>query len=212
MKNSILPFPTGDLEPQHRSKTLNNHLISRSVEYGKELPFLLSDKIILVREYFLTEVLPLFLALDTGMDDATDVVRLTLDDEPSASSFESMLRDATIEALAIKLTSFVINYVGLDKEQATLFMMTFISRTLKGADHGHVAEALMRKMQQIPELPRPSKDKAPVLVREVQKANGDSRRKRTDGDEPNDSPRGRRGPASKTAAKAKEVSKRNPRT
>lgn len=202
MKSDLLPFPTGSVESPPQ-RPINNHLLSRASSFAKELPELLNDGTLLVREYFLTEVFPLFVALQTGMDDANDVIKLTLDEEPESAGFEHMLKEAVVEALAIKMATFVTQYTKLDKEQSLMFLMVFISKTLKGADHGHVAEALLRKMQQVLDLQGPSENNPTPRVRKVPAAAGNTRRKRTDGAKPDNPARGGRGPSRKTAQKKK---------
>lgn len=197
-----LPFPTGDNSPRKVSHTFdlvaaNAEILTRASNYRKELPDAMRNKVIHVREYFLMDVLPLLAAIETGMADATEVVRHALDDEPSSDSFETLLTGAVIEALVIKLLTFVIKYVGLNQDQAALFVMTYMSKTLKGADNGRIAETVLRKMSEVLDLQGSKQNNNQVQLRPVQEAKGNTRRKRTDGGEPNRPARRGRGASKK---------------
>lgn len=93
--------------------------------YSKELPEYLEDNIVKVREFILQTLSPLFLAADTGSRQALEIISKSLNspvDSSSLTVFEDMLK----AGYSIKVSNFLIKYLGLSKKDTELLLKSII--------------------------------------------------------------------------------------
>ena len=106
-------------------------ITNRVKEYNTQLPASLGDNIDKVREFFLTTISPLTLAVKPAAEQASDVIRRTADSTVDAAvllQFERMVA----KGVQIKMSKFITEYLGLSESDA-LVLIESISPVKKEA-------------------------------------------------------------------------------
>jgi len=130
-----------------------------------------------VREFFLTEVLPLISAVSAGMADGKDIVRLALNEDPDPAEFDKfarLMRDLSAHALRIKTVSFLASHFRLTPLETEVFRL-MDSATTPGVQNVNDLQAVLREMFAVSRVQRPAKGNAKVQVRPVPADKGDSK-------------------------------------
>lgn len=174
---SIDLFPRTS-EPQESSaphRPVNKDIIDRAAEYEKEIAPLLRPNIVKIREYFLKEVLPMLMAAHNGIADGVDVVKIALNETPSAGPFAKFFSDLIHEALKAKTFHFIKGLTALEPEAEQMFTEIYMGLAAPQSSKrdGSDIQALVRQMLEVHHVPRPSKAKAKTLVRQLQEDEGD---------------------------------------
>lgn len=104
-------------ERSTEDKTLpdvNAVIAKRSEQYSKELPELIQHDLAKSREFFLGLLAPKAFALQTGLDQATKIIEEQVDEIDTSTL--SFCQRACMEAMKLKVISFIQSYLELSKE------------------------------------------------------------------------------------------------
>lgn len=108
----------------------NSPLLGRATAYRKELPGLMQPSVVAVREFFLTQAVPMLTAVHTGLLDGSEVVALALDDKPAAEAFNKKLVALANTALLSRSVVFISNLFRLSHQEAALYLHTHLSELM----------------------------------------------------------------------------------
>lgn len=155
-----------------RRAPINQPLISRANQYKTDLPPLVRENIKRVQEFFLVEVLPFMMAVSNGLDDATDIAKLALEEEPQALAFKKFVVQVTNEAIKAKTVNFIQSLAELNPQEERMFKLAYLS--ISGVlQNGDTTQALLREVLAVSDMQRSTKNNTEVLVRKVSKIERD---------------------------------------
>jgi len=177
MSKKNLPFLSSTNElpsnymytPRRKSQEASNaHILKRIQTYRDELPTLMEDKVVLVREFFLTEIVPLVIAAQTGFEDGHEILKEATGDEPESRVYAKALNEFLFEACLAKLFVFVGKYADLSSEELQYYFMLYVSKVLPGGSGDELSKAIMLKMQTLLDVQRQKEEHEGSQVRQVQ--------------------------------------------
>ena len=186
-RKSNLPFPGESRIPQgyllsastRRGATdaSNAHIIERISKYKVELPKLLEPKIVEVREFFLTEIVPLVIALQAGYEDGHEVLKSSIGEEPDTRVYAKALSEFLLEACVAKMFSFIGRYSDLTTDELQCYLLLYVGKVLPGGDsNGEFTKALLLKVSTLLDMQGQEKKREGSQVRTVQGDKARSRR------------------------------------
>lgn len=159
----------------------NEGVLRAAEEFTEAFPKVLGPAITSVRDFFLTEVLPIVSSVENGMGDAVDVVKASLEEEPDTSAYAKLLSGLSMIAVRIKTVSFLSRHYSMTDEEHALFrMFDMLSHSPQGDNGVHDLKALMQQVLEVSGLRRSGKNNTRTRVRPVQAAEGRKPRPRGD--------------------------------
>ena len=166
-------------EVKRLKEPVNKELVKRASAYREDVPPLIHDDIEKVREFFLTQVLPLYMRIQNGVKDAIDVSRLALNEDPATTGFESMVNGYVNQIVSIKTLTFMSEMARLDPLEKQVLLLAYMTKNGILSGHGNTTEALVREMLTLSNLQRSTQDDTKALVRKVQAIEGDRKSSRS---------------------------------
>ena len=101
---------------------MNQALVDLSKTYQAGTPLVLAPGINAARDFLINVIAPKLLALDNGLQDGVEVLRLAMEEEPQAGKYFHTLHAMLDQALKIKMASFIAQQCELTAEERTLFL------------------------------------------------------------------------------------------
>lgn len=101
---------------------MNQALVDLGKLYQADSPRVLSPKINAARDFLINVIAPKVLALENGLQDGVEVLRLALEEEPQAGKYFNTLRVMMEQALRVKMANFMAQHCDLDAEEKKIFM------------------------------------------------------------------------------------------
>ena len=142
-------------------KPTNSELVRRSEEYQRELPTLMSDSLLSIREFVLSEVVPPGLALYNGAEDAREVAFAALESDPQLSALMNSADSYLQFGLKLKMLRKISGLLSLSTQEAALLYTRALGNELNLSDlnslQGLVTQVakLAEEKPTEPEPPRP---------------------------------------------------------
>mgnify|MGYP003402571023 CR=1 FL=1 len=106
----------------------NQVLVDLGKEYLKNAPMLLGPDINNARDFLINVIAPQLTALENGLQDGIEVLRVAMDEEPHAGKYINSLRTMMDHALQVKMANFIAKQCNLDSSEYELFMDLALSR------------------------------------------------------------------------------------
>jgi hypothetical protein len=150
----------------------NQYLIDRATKFKAELPQLLSPRMASVREFVLTEALPLLASVQDGILDAADVIKQVTEEPPDVSRVSSLLSGLSALALRIRAVNFVAGLVNMTPDEQAMFRFIDLSLQTGTKNGSNDLQAIMREMQSLSKLQRPAQNNSKTRVRPLPAAEG----------------------------------------
>lgn len=111
----------------------NVKLLERTKQYSKEVALVLDPGIARSREFFLNDLVPPMLAMQNGLQDGFDVLKLMLGESPNFNEIYRPMQALLNTALKLKMASFIAKHANLSREEVKAFIqLAFYSETHSG--------------------------------------------------------------------------------
>ena len=128
-----VPGIYGDTEGLAASTPSNQLLLTRTTSYAAGAANALRPGIDGSREFLLNDLVPPLLAMQNGLQDGFDVLRLMMGEEPtSAGSIYNPMQQLLALALKTKMTTFIAKHANLSPAETKVFL----ELALLGDAHG----------------------------------------------------------------------------
>lgn len=101
---------------------VNQALVDLSKQYQKDTPNVLAPRINAARDFLINVIAPSLLALDNGLQDGVEVLRLAMEEEPQAGKYFNMLHTMMEQALRVKMANFISEQCGLNEQERFMFL------------------------------------------------------------------------------------------
>jgi hypothetical protein len=145
----------------------NLDLIELQKAFSGILPERMQPKQKEVREFLLNDLMPFSLAVQNGTLDAFDVARRTLNEEVQGDNVSRTIRTLTVDAINLKLLTFVSKIAELTPEEARLLLASHLLRASVAIGGGNnVIEQIMSSLRQFSNVQRQEEERN-VPVRQL---------------------------------------------
>lgn len=114
--------------PEPAKPATNQVLVDMGKAYLENVPALLGPSINNARDFLINVIAPQLTALENGLQDGIEVLRVAMDEEPHAGKYINSLRTMMDHALQVKMANFIAKQCSLDTNEYELFMDLALSR------------------------------------------------------------------------------------
>lgn len=132
---------------------VNEEALKLGKVYRGKLPGLIGDNMLLVRDFFLSEIAPLLLASSNGIEDAKEILANALEEDPAVLKYSRRLESMVDLALDIKMSAFVASVCGLTTEQSRLLSHQLFNKE----NGGESLKEILSRMFPVSNMPGPQK-------------------------------------------------------
>lgn len=119
----VSPLP----EPP-KAQATNQVLVDLGKSYLDNAAVLLGPNINNARDFLINVIAPQLTALENGLQDGIEVLRVAMDEEPHAGKYVNTLRTMMDHALQVKMANFIARQCSLDPNEYEIFMDLALSR------------------------------------------------------------------------------------
>ena len=117
MHSAVIPPPARPRQPP-----MNQALVDLGKAYQLKSPELLGPGINEARDFFINVIAPKITALDNGLQDGVEVLRLAMGEEPQAGKYFHTLKAMMDQALQVRMSSFIAKQCELSDKEHELFI------------------------------------------------------------------------------------------
>ena len=110
------------MPPAPRQPAMNQVLVDLGKAYQVKSPDLLGPGINAARDFFINVIAPKITALDNGLQDGVEVLRLAMGEEPQAGKYFHALKSMMEQALQVRMASFISQQCELSDKECELFL------------------------------------------------------------------------------------------
>jgi hypothetical protein len=121
---------------------MNQGLVDLGKAYQAQTPAVLAPGINAARDFLINVIAPKLLALDNGLQDGVEVLRLAMEEEPQAGKYFHTLHSMLDQALKIKMASFIAQQCELTAEERTLFLELTLRRDSDKKAQSNIADLI----------------------------------------------------------------------
>jgi len=167
------PAPT-EPRPAAQDTPANQDLMQRAEAFKVELPLMLTEPTIRVREFFLREVFAPEFAVDAGLRDADEVIALAFGEKPSSSPYVVRLRAMASTAVMCRAVFSLSDLLQLDDRAAALFLQSQLAQYAPEQAHPDLLPRLKAALDKlISNIPEGERKPVPTQQRRQKDRNGD---------------------------------------
>lgn len=128
LKKSQPPLPLKHSEPVRAAKEaalnpVNKDIIKSSKEYSELIPAELDSLSRKTRKFVLHEIAPQMIAVFNGVQDASEVLKETFQQDPGMLEFAAFTDQVLMHGVRTKMVSHVCKILGLDAKEAALVLV-----------------------------------------------------------------------------------------
>lgn len=138
--------------PETPRVPMNQALVDLGKFYQSDSPRVLAPKINAARDFLINVIAPKVLALENGLQDGVEVLRLALEEEPQAGKYFNTLRTMMEQALRVKMANFMSQHCELNAEEKLIFMDLALTRDTQDKKQLTLAD-LIKELGSDPKTP-----------------------------------------------------------
>ena len=148
-----LPFPKTGKMKRVATKPSNQDTLLRTKSYEAELPVLLATKIEKAREFYLKELVPLVIALQTGLQDGHDTLKAVVGEDPDSTPYFRVAQQLLSDAVIAKTAHFIGDYAALSPAEWQHYLTLQFQNKEGKADVSDIIKSILHEMREVPSVP-----------------------------------------------------------
>lgn len=143
-------FSADHKDPTERpAEPVNSELLRRAEALKVELPGMLTETVIRVREFFLRDVFASEFAVESGLRDADEVIAAAFGERPASSPYTTRLRAMASSAILARSVFRLSDILGLDARSAALFLQAQLTQMAPGTKQPDLVPRLREALDQL---------------------------------------------------------------